>query len=188
MQAALALFTKIGLAVGAEASVAAAVGTSVTSTAITGISAISASRYNSAVLRRNQALEEENAARVRQAGALAAQKSDFEAAAVFGDLIASQGASGFRLGSGSFEARRQKNRSIASVNRRRIIQDAEVEGRSAAERASAFGAEARFERQKGFFALIKSGIGFSDDLISGASLASRIKIGQLGRDRAGVNF
>jgi len=186
--AALALFTKIGTFVGAESAVAATVGSAVLSTAVTGISAISASRYNAAVLRRNQALEAENAERIRQAGQTAAQEADFEAAAVFGDIIANQGASGFSLDSGSFQARRQKNRLTASINRRRIIRDAEIEGRSADERARAFGASARFERQKGFFALISSGIGFSDDLISGANLASDLKRRQIGRDTSNFGF
>jgi len=188
MEALTLLFTSLGTAAGVGGPAAAATGAKLFSTVVSGLGQISAARYNAAVLRRNQAIEENNARRVRDAGAMRAQDADFEAAAVFGDIIATQGASGFRFGSGSFQARRSKNRITASINRGRIYDDASIEAQSTDERARAFGEEARFEDQKGFFALLSMGGNLGSDLISGANLNSKIAADRLRRAAPNVDY
>jgi len=189
-QAALGVITKLLIGVGAPAATAgAAAGAtaiSLAGTAISTVAAISASRYQAAVLRRNAAIELMNAQRIRDAGRVQAQDADFEAAAEMGQLIAQQAASGFAVSSQSYIRRRQKNRIRASVNRLRIVDDAEMQARSAEERARGYRAEARAKGAEAFFSLLSGGVGFGQDLIGGANLASNILTRRIGRNAANV--
>jgi len=184
------LLTKV-LGVGATAAATAGLSTGVAliGTAVSGVAAASASRYNAAILERQAILEQENADLAIQRGRVAAQDADREAAAVMGQVIASQGASGFRVNSGgSFAARRLAIQRTARTNRTRIVQDAEIQAKSARERVKTARMKASAERRKASFGFLSTVLGFSTDLVSGANLAKENTLKGLGRTTADVRF
>lgn len=142
--------------------------------------------YNAAVLRRKARLEKENAARVAGAGREAAQDADFEAASVLGDVLAAQGGSGFDVTSGSSRARRGKIRSTAATNRKRIVEDADLQAASSLERARAAKLQAKDEIRKGKAGVASAIIGMGTDLIGYANLTTENKLKRLQQDTSSL--
>jgi hypothetical protein len=150
-------------------------GLALASTAVSGISSIAQNKYQATVLARAAKTEQENAARIRAAGAQQAQQQDVEAREIIEGEIARMGASGFAIDSFSSRGRIAKNRRLSSIDRQRIVEDAELQAKSSDNQANAYIAEAKQAKRASIFDLIGIGIGAGTDLVSGANLVNKIK-------------
>lgn len=166
------VFTSIGAAAGVGQAGAAVTGLGLVETgAKLGLGLMSA-RYQSQQMARMAKIEEENAARTRDAGRKDAAMQDEAAAAQIADDIARTGASGFATSSGSFVRRRGRLRELAARDRFRIVDDAELQAKSSMERAASYRAEGANARAGNLFSVLSAGIGIQKSLISGNNLVA----------------
>lgn len=153
----------------------------VASTAIGVAGAVAESRanaaelsYRGAIATRQAQLEEQNAAMVRQAGAVTAQDQDFEAAAIMADELATMSSRGFVVNSPSYARRRNQQAALARRDRLRTVIDANNQAASASNRAAtarAEGAQARAGQRNNRISGI---LNIGSSLISGANLAGEL--------------
>lgn len=126
--------------------------------------------YRGAIATRQAQLEEQNAAMVRQAGAVAAQDQDFEAAAIMADELATMSGRGFLVNSASYARRRDQQAALARRDRLRTVVDARNQAASASNRATTARLEADQARAAGRNARTSGILNIGSSLISGASL------------------
>ena len=149
------------------------------------ISTIQAGRTQAAILQRQAQLDRENAERVRQAAAVQAQDQDLEAAAIIGNEIATAGASGFELSSGSLRRRERSLRVLATRDRLRTIHDGEIQAQGLEEGADITSIRASAARPS-FLTVATGGLEIGESLISGANLASSLNARRVQRTARSV--
>lgn len=181
-----AAFAKVGAVAGVTGAGAATAGAGLVSTVAGGILQFAQGRYQSAMMLRMAAQEEENAARIRTAGNKEAQMQDMAAVEEIADTIAQQGASGFSLNSGSFVRRQGRLRELATRDRTRIVEDASAQAQSAQNRAASYRAEASAAKPSLFLSLLNMGLGINKSLISGINLNSSSAITGINNTARGI--
>lgn len=176
--------------------IALGLGTSLTglSTAVTiagtlmsGIGAFQSSQYQAAVLERQAEIDKRNADMAIERGQVRAQEADIDAMFAMGAEKARQGASGFSTNSPSFVQRRRRNRATADLNRRRLVEDSQIESMNFRDSAATNRIEAQGARSAGRNALFGTAFQIGTDLISGAQLTRETKARRLNRQALGIN-
>lgn len=143
--------------------------------------------YRGAIATRQAVLEEQNAAMVRQAGAVAAQDVDFENAAIMAEELATMSSRGFLTSSPSYVRRRNQQAALARRDRLRTVVDANNQAASASNRAAAARAEASQSRAGARNAGRAGILNIGSSLISGANLAGELAARRLSNEARTVS-
>jgi hypothetical protein len=186
MQALIALVPALTGAAGGASALSAGIG--LASAAVSGIASINENRYKAAVLSQQARTETENATRIRMAGQVQAQQQDQSALEQIGGEIANFGASGFDLTSGSFVGRTNKLRRMASVDRQRIVEDANLQARSSDNAAASALAGAKQAKKSAFLSFLSAGIGAAGSLVDSANLVDRVKASRITDNSRKVSY
>jgi hypothetical protein len=158
-----ALLAKIGTVVSTVGSVVGMVGS------------MQAASYQAAVAERNARLMDENARREADRGQVEGQDYGEQARAQLGALIASRGASGVNVNSGTALATRNSQEGLARRDQFRIRHDSQLAGDRMRQSAQDFRMEAGQARQAGRFAFMGGLLDSASSLIGGARQVRRIQ-------------
>ena len=150
---------------------AAKVGGGIVST----IGSIASANFNADIAEQNQKLAEENAERIRQQAAVHAQEQDVAARGEIGAIIASAGASGLNLGTGSKLLQRRSAEELAAKDRGFTIFRGEMDAHTEEKRAADFATQSSLASQQGVFAGVGGLLDVGTSLVSGASRVNRIR-------------
>lgn len=110
---------------------------------IGGISSFMKAKQDKAALKAQAVTADQNASLSIQQAQTRAQENDLQSLAVLDKELSAQGGSGISVRSGSFLRQRQLNRSIATLNSARIVEDGRLEGRNYQTQAAGLRAQAR---------------------------------------------
>jgi len=134
--------------------------------AVKGISAFSASRYRAKVAANNAEIYRDNADRVLQEASVEAQDNDVRAVGEIGQLLASQGASGIDMTSGSSLRSQVSAYKLAARDRGYTIARGEAASVRMLQGAQDSLAEARQARSAGVFSLLGSALGIGTEIVN----------------------
>jgi hypothetical protein len=126
-------------------------------------------RYQQQVAKNNQTIADQNAAYSRQAGQVAAQQESMKTAAVVGQEVAAQGASGIDPTTGSPADVVRGTRAVGRLNTLNTIQNAELRARGYDIEASNFGATAELKGMEAKNATTAGLYAAGSSLLGGAS-------------------
>ena len=156
------------------------IGLMVASTAISAVGASETAKaeqrkldYQSKVAQQNADIAEDNRQRAIQAASITAADKDQEASAALGQMVATAGASGLSLTSGSKAAKVSSARKLSARDRARTIHEGAIEGGRFAQQKTGF------ENRKANLLTAKSAAGragrmaVASTLISGAAGTSK---------------
>lgn len=160
MQAIPALFAKMGITAAAASTASAVIG---------GISTLASSMFQARVAKNNAAIAESNAQRAIQEASVKAQDQDIAARAEMGQMLASAGASGLSMGTGSLALQRKATEELAARDRGYTTYAGEAEAAGYKQQAQDFRTEAAGARMSGLFGLVSSGLDIAGSMISSAS-------------------
>jgi len=152
------------------------------------VSTISGLNYQAAISEREAAFAERERLYAQEKGQINQQEADLAAKAEIAAMENKQAASGFEVGSGSFEQRRRVASILAKRDALRIRQDADREAEQLAEVAQAKRSEASMARRSRLFAGVGGVFDFGTSLINGAELANKLKASAIRRDAAMARY
>jgi len=152
------------------------------------VQAIQQQRYQAGILQRQAEIEKQNALQTAQRARQQAQDLDLQSAAIMGEVIAQQAASGFALSSSSFRQRRDRNTQVANINRTRLVQDAGVEVQNAFARSAGAQASAANLRRTTFFTALSGGFNLGTSYLSSADAVRRRKLIKVQQQTGGLAF
>lgn len=138
--------------------------------------------YQAQIAERNAEVERINAERARDSAQIEQQQSDIETAALLGQQLAAQTASGVDIGVGSPVGARKAARIIGRRDALNIRYAGEVEGFNREVAAQGFDANAQLQRMTGRNALRQGALGAFGSLIG---TARNLSLGAARRARAG---
>jgi hypothetical protein len=104
-----------------------------------------AANYQSQVARNNQTIASQNAQQQSQAAAIQAQNADLKNRAIEGGILASQGASGIDIASGSSDDVRRSARQVGRLDTETIYSNALNNVRSSLQQSRNFGAQSQLD-------------------------------------------
>lgn len=156
-------------AIAAAPLLSAAVGVSTAGTLLSGVSQIQSSRFEQQVLNRQAEVDEANAVQAASSSQVAQQDRDFAALQEIAALSASQGASGFARGVGSFARQSENLRTLARRDSLRIRHDGNMEAQNFRAQAASRRAQAGMSGRAATFGLISTGLNLGTTLLGGAS-------------------
>ena len=142
-------------------------------TILEGISTLTGIGYQQSVLAQQQKVDQANYERTIAAGLSDAREGDQEALALMDREQRVFAASGFALGSPAYVRRAAANRINATVNRGRIVEDANLQAESTRNRMIGRNMESKGLRRSAMFTVLGTAIGTGTSLLEGASLTSR---------------
>lgn len=177
----LALMTSLGTGAAAAGTVASVTALTQLGTALKVggaafglVSTLASSNYNAQVAANNVQIAESNAERSVQRAAVEAQEQDVQARGELGAMLASAGASGLNLGSGSALLRRKSAEELAAKDRGFIAFEGQSKAAQFKQQATDIRDEAALAKQQSFFSTIGQGINIGTSLVSGATKVNEI--------------
>lgn len=142
-----------------------------------GVAAKRAAEFRAGIAEMNRRVAEINAERSLQRGQIEAQEFDMESLAFLGTQLATQGASGVSVSSGSHASARKAARTLARIDARRIVENSRVEAFQHRVTGAGLEAEATLARREGRQSLLAGFINAGSSLITGASRVAGIRGG-----------
>jgi len=147
-------------------------------TAITTVKASQQAKFQAAVAKQNAEINEDNADRARDRAQIEAQDQNRIDAAIQGQLLADQAASGLALGSGSFALQRKGAKVDTTLNAKRRAQAGELEANRFLTQAGVSKSEAANFKTAGKTALLSGALSAAGSIAgsaAGSSLLSGAK-------------
>ena len=143
-------------------------------TALTAVKASQQAKFQAKVAQQNADINEDNADRARDRAQVEAQDQNRIDAAIQGQILADQAASGLALGGGSFALQRKAARVDTALNAKRIRQGGELEADRFLKLASTGQSDAANFKTAGKTALLSGALSAAGS-IAGSSLLSGAK-------------
>lgn len=142
---------------------------SMAGTAVSTLGAMSAASAAAQQDMNNAAIADANAKEAAFEAQVAAQEGDFAANQELGMLLASGGASGLNLGSGSAFLTRRSKEELASKDRARTIHAGEIEKLNLQQQGADYRSSAKNNSRSGFFSAVAGGFDLGTSYISSAA-------------------
>lgn len=143
-------------------------------TAVQGLGAMSEANYQSAVMKQNAEIADQNARRTMAQSAQDAADKDMEARLEIGAVLAQASVSGLDMNSGSMLLRRRDMSSFAGQDRRRIIEGGRAEAENSLQEAAGYRAQSRALRKGMKWQLLGTALSAGSSFLNGRDMVSKI--------------
>lgn len=155
------------------------------SAALSGVQAMQAQKYQSAVAARNAQIESENLKRERLAAAEDMMQRDQSASAEMAAVMAELDASGISTDSGSFLRRKTSMQRLADRDRQRLAAKVDTQTQNSNERIAGFQAESAAAKP-GAMGFLSTVLNVGTSYLSGASMYNNYKTGQMNLQNSSI--
>lgn len=164
-----------------------AIGLGVAGAVVNTTATIAANNYQSEVLARNAALMEQNAQRSVQAASAASLQQDQMTRALLGEQIATQSASGLKIGGKSQMLTRKSARELGRLDAENIRYAGDVEAFNYRQLAQDAESEIQFRKQSNTFALLGGFLDAGGAVIGGLRQSPSLTNSLLGTRKSSVS-